>query len=163
MHVYSAIICCSNSKEANILWCKNDWSMIHIQFEIDIKTCVHIFRFLIQQVKVDVEQIIRRRYADVASKFLNNQKSYFSILESIKRNIIVLFFSFRTLYCNMNKVDCVVIILRFMSFSSSFCCSKNDFWTWTWVASARFSFSAWKLTQIWFSNSIDFSTRRTHC
>jgi hypothetical protein len=47
--------------------------MIHVQFEIDIKTCAHIFRFLIQQVKIDVRQIIRRWYADVASEFLNNQ------------------------------------------------------------------------------------------
>ncbi len=47
--------------------------MIHVQFEIDIKTCAHIFRFLIQQIKVNVEQIIRRKYADVALKFLNNQ------------------------------------------------------------------------------------------
>jgi hypothetical protein len=43
-------------------------------------------------------------------------KSYFSIFELIKKNIIVSFFSFRTLYCSMNKVDCVVIILRFVCF-----------------------------------------------
>jgi hypothetical protein len=36
-------------------------------------------------------------------------KSYSSIRESIKRNIIVSFFSFRTLYCNMKNVDCVVL------------------------------------------------------
>jgi hypothetical protein len=90
-------------------------------------------------------------------------KSYFLIFELIKRNIIVSFFSFRTLYCNMSKIDCVVIILRFACFSSSFCCSKSDLWIWTWIESARSSFSAWKLTQIWFLNSIDFSARRMHC
>ncbi len=73
MHIYSTIICCSKSKETDILWCKNDWLMIHVQSEINIKTCAHILRFLIQQIKVDVEQIIRRRYADVTSEFLNNQ------------------------------------------------------------------------------------------
>jgi hypothetical protein len=90
-------------------------------------------------------------------------KSYSSILESIRRDIIVSFFSFRKLYCSMNKVDCVVITLRFVCFSSFFCCSKNDLWAWAWVEFARSSSSAWKLTQIWFSNSIDFSARRMHC
>jgi hypothetical protein len=72
VHIYLTIICCSKSKKTNIFECKNDWLMIHVQFEIDIKTCAHILRFLIQQVKVDVKRVIRRRYADVTLKFLNN-------------------------------------------------------------------------------------------
>ncbi len=112
----------SECEKSKLFKCENDQLMCYIQFNVNVKTRAHVFRFLIQKIKIDVKQIIRRRYADVASKFLNNQKIVFFQMQIDQKKISVSFFSLRTLYCNIKNVDCVVMIFRFASFLSSFCC-----------------------------------------
>ncbi len=55
MYIYSLIIRDANTKRANIFKCENNKSVIHVQFNVDVKTRAHVFRFLIQKMKIDVK------------------------------------------------------------------------------------------------------------
>ncbi len=77
VYIYSSFIRDANAKRANVFKCEDDKLIFHVQFNVNVKTSAHVLRLLIQKMKIDVKRIIRRRYADVALKFLNNQKIIF--------------------------------------------------------------------------------------
>ncbi len=128
MHVDSFLVCDLDSNDAYIFEDVINKSIIDMYTRVNIKTDFHVFDIFIKKMKIDVKRIIKRRNANIASWFLNCNKSYFLICESIKSDIIVFFFSFLMLYCKIANVDCDVITSRrFVCFRSFFCCLKIVF------------------------------------
>jgi hypothetical protein len=73
MHVDSFVIDDLETNDAYIVENKIHESMIHVQSSVDVKESSHIFNVFVQQIKVDIKRIVKRRHADVASRFLNCQ------------------------------------------------------------------------------------------
>ncbi len=73
MHVDSFVIDDFNANDAHIVENKAHESVIHVQSNVDVKTNFHIFSVFVQEMKVDIERIVKRRHPDVASRFLNCQ------------------------------------------------------------------------------------------
>ncbi len=71
MHVDSFLVCDFNSNDAYIIENVINKSMIDMYTHVDVKTNFHVFDIFIKQMKIDVERIIKRRNANVASWFLN--------------------------------------------------------------------------------------------
>ncbi len=73
VHVDSFFVDDFDANDAHIVEDKAYESMIHVQSNVDIKTDFHIFDVFVQQMKIDIKRIVRRRHADVTSWFLNCQ------------------------------------------------------------------------------------------
>ncbi len=73
MYVDSFVIDDFDANDAHIVENKTHESMIHVQSIVDVKADFHIFNVFVQQMKIDIKRIVKRRHADVVSRFLNCQ------------------------------------------------------------------------------------------
>jgi hypothetical protein len=73
MHVDSFVIDDFDANDAHIVENKAHELMIHVQSNVDVKADFHIFNVFVQEMKVDIKRVVKRRHADVASRFLNRQ------------------------------------------------------------------------------------------
>jgi hypothetical protein len=67
MHIDSSIIRHLDTNDAHVVRDITYRSVINMQSSVDIEASSHVFRVLVQKMKVDVERIVRRRDADVTS------------------------------------------------------------------------------------------------
>jgi hypothetical protein len=73
MHVDSFIIDDFDANDAHIVENEIYELMIHVQSSVNVKADFHVFNVFIQQMKIDIKRVIKRRHANVASRFLNCQ------------------------------------------------------------------------------------------
>ncbi len=67
MHVDSFVIDDFDANDAHIVENEVYESMIHVQSNVHVKADFHVFNVFVQQIKIDIKRIIKRRHANIAS------------------------------------------------------------------------------------------------